>query len=152
MNLYWNIPAIDSLKYSLSEVNQHAISFLSTFPEIKAICTKEELLGSQQSDPWKGMIQRGFQPHRNGDLVFILKPGYLGIEDGDPFAHQGTTHGSCYNYDTHVPLLWYGNGLKPKTIYRNIDIPDIAATLVHFLEIQRTGGMTGKPIVEVLRR
>ena len=152
MNLYWNIPAIDSLKYSLSEVNQHAISFLSTFPEIKAICTKEELLGSQQSDPWKGMIQRGFQPHRNGDLVFILKPGYLGIEDGDPFAHQGTTHGSCYNYDTHVPLLWYGNGLKPKTIYRSIDIPDIAATLVHFLEIQRTGGMTGKPIVEVLRR
>lgn len=152
MNLYWNLPLIDSLKLSLASVNQHALNFLYRFPEIKAACTREELLGHNQSDQWKSMMQRGFQPHRNGDLLFILHPGYIGIEEGDPFAHQGTTHGSCYNYDTHVPLLWFGNGLKPKTIYRNVEITDIAATLVHFLNIQRTGGMTGKPIVELLRR
>ncbi|MFM7565525.1 MAG: alkaline phosphatase family protein [Flavobacteriales bacterium] len=152
MNLYWDRSVMDSLHLTINAVNEHATTFLYGFPEIKAVCGRESLLANHQNDPWKAMIQRGFQPHRSGDLLFILKPGYLGIEDGDPFAHQGTTHGSCYNYDTHVPLLWYGYGLKPKTLYRTIDIPDIAATLVHFLSLQRTGGMTGKPIPEVLRR
>ena len=49
-----------------------------------------------------------------------------------------------------APTPWYGSGIKKQ--YRPIKIADIAPTLTHILNIQRTGGMTGNPIVEILEK
>ena len=72
--------------------------------------------------------------------------------ENKPSAHKGTSHGSSFNYDTHVPLLWYGGGIKPQEIFRPIEIVDIAPTLIHLLNLQRSGAMTGKPITEILNK
>ena len=58
------------------------------------------------------MVRQGYVRDRSGDLIFILQPGYL-TEYSDK-SHTGTSHGSAFNYDTHVPLLWYGKGMKGK--------------------------------------
>jgi bisphosphoglycerate-independent phosphoglycerate mutase (AlkP superfamily) len=79
----------------------------------------------------------------------MLEPGYL-PEKLDLSPSQGTSHGSGYSYDTHVPLLWYGSGIKKQDLFYPISITDIAPTLTHILNLQRTGAMTGKPIIEVL--
>jgi bisphosphoglycerate-independent phosphoglycerate mutase (AlkP superfamily) len=93
----------------------------------------------------------GYDSHRSGDLIIVLEPGYLPGNSIDTALHQGTSHGSGYSYDTHVPLLWYGAGIKKQEIYRPINITDIAATLIHILNLQRIGAMTGNPIVEILQ-
>ena len=81
----------------------------------------------------------------------MLEPGYL-PEKVDLSPNQGTSHGSGYSYDTHVPLLWYGAGIKKQDLFYPINITDIAPTLTHILNLQRTGAMTGQPIIDVLKK
>lgn len=93
----------------------------------------------------KGNIIRGHHAKRSGDIVFALEPGWT--ESG---SIQGTTHGSGYTYDTHVPVLFYGNGIKKGASVQPHSITDIAPTLSALLKIKFPSGSTGEPISEVL--
>lgn len=93
----------------------------------------------------KGMIIRGYNPKRSGDISFILEPGWF--ESG---WVQGTTHGSSYTYDTHVPILFYGKGIKKGSSVQYHTITDIAATLAILLKTKFPSGCTGQPVVELL--
>ena len=123
---------------------------LRSFSEVKVVVTGTDLERGIIQDPWMQMILNGYSKERSGDVIFILKPGYLAISSDASAEHKGTSHGSAFNYDTHVPLLWYGNGMKAQEIFRPLEITDISATLVHLLNLQRIGSMTGKPIIEIL--
>lgn len=92
----------------------------------------------------KGAVIRGYHPKRSGDIVFVLEPGW--IEAGYP---QGTTHGSPYAYDTHVPILFFGNGIKKGTSVQYHRITDVAPTISTLLKIKFPSGNTGVPIQEI---
>jgi predicted AlkP superfamily pyrophosphatase or phosphodiesterase len=149
-NIYLNTPLIDSLKLTRSEIQQQVASILRTFPEVKVAVTGSDLERGIIDDDWMQMILNGYSKERSGDVIFMLKPGYLPVGSRKKSEHKGTSHGSAFNYDTHVPLLWYGMRMKPQEIFRPIAITDIAATLAHLLNLQRMGSMTGSPIVEIL--
>ena len=92
----------------------------------------------------KGMLVRGFNHKRSGDIAYVLEPGWIswgGI--------QGTTHGSPYTYDTHIPILFFGKGIKKgsSSVYHRIT--DIAPTLSVLLKIKFPNGCTGQPIGEL---
>jgi predicted AlkP superfamily pyrophosphatase or phosphodiesterase len=89
-------------------------------------------------------IQNGFMPQRSGDLVYTLKPQWM---DHDV---RGTTHGSGYIYDTHVPLLFVGFGIKKGASYQAVSITQIAPTLSELLKITRPSGCSEKPLSEIL--
>ena len=93
---------------------------------------------------YKGMVIRGFHPKRSGDIAFILEPNW--IEYG---RVQGTDHGSPYTNDTHVPVLFYGKGIKPGRSVQYHSITDIAPTLSVMLKIKFPNGCTGQPIEEL---
>ena len=149
-NIYLNYTLLDSLKISKSEVQQEVADLLRNFTEVKVAVTGTDLERGIIQDPWMQMILNGYSKERSGDVIFILKPGYLAVSSNASSEHKGTSHGSAFNYDTHVPLLWYGNKIKHQEIFRPIEITDISATLVHLLNLQRNGSMTGKPIIEIL--
>lgn len=92
----------------------------------------------------KGMIIRGFHPKRSGDIAIVLQPGWF--ESG---SVVGTTHGSPYTYDTHVPMLFYGKGVKKGSSVRYHPITDIAPTLSALLNIKFPSGCTGQPAAEL---
>ncbi|MEN9699401.1 MAG: hypothetical protein RLZZ301_599 [Bacteroidota bacterium] len=151
-NIYLNLARIDSLKLSVDEVASYAASEIRKWPEVKSVLTQAQLrAGEPMADPWGAMVQRGFDQQRSGELIFLLQPGYLAKESNEPKVHQGTSHGSSFNYDTHVPLLWYGAGIpQGQNVYRAVQVIDIAPTLIQLLNLQRSGAMTGQPILEVL--
>ena len=151
-NIYLNLARIDSLKLDVQEVAEFAANELRKWPEVKTVLTRQELLsGSTKTDFWGEMLHNGYDIHRSGELIFLLQPGYLAKEHDEPKAHLGTSHGSAFNYDTHVPLLWYGKGIEPGLqIYDPIQITDIAPTLIHILNLQRSGSMIGQPILPLL--
>ena len=62
----------------------------------------------------------------------------------------GTTHGSGYSYDTHVPVIFYGKGIKKGTSSALYGIRDIAPTIAKLLQIEFPDGTTGEIINEVL--
>ena len=92
----------------------------------------------------KGMAIRGHHPKRSGDITIVHEPGWF--EGG---GTQGTTHGSPYVYDTHVPVLFYGFGVKQGSSVQYHSITDIAPTLSILLKIQFPNGCTGQPIGEL---
>jgi predicted AlkP superfamily pyrophosphatase or phosphodiesterase len=92
----------------------------------------------------RGLYVRGFHPKRSGDILISLEPAWL--ESG---AVVGTTHGSPYKYDTHVPVLFYGFGIKKGSSMRYHPITDIAPTLSALLKIKFPSGATGQPVVEI---
>ncbi len=118
------------------------------WPEVKAVYSKEELT-NVPSDVWQQMVALGYDKERSGELIFLLQPGYLSksTEDG---VHKGTSHGSSFNYDTHVPVLMYGMGIKAQDVFTPYNIVDVAATLVHILDVQRPNAMIGEPMLEAL--
>jgi predicted AlkP superfamily pyrophosphatase or phosphodiesterase len=94
----------------------------------------------------KGMVVRGFHPKRSGDLAVVLEPGWF-----DAYRIQGTTHGSPYSYDTHIPILFFGNGIKQGSTATYHPITDIAPTISVLLKIKFPNGCTGQPVTEALK-
>jgi hypothetical protein len=100
--------------------------------------------GNYGEDGIKGKVIRGYHPKRSGDIAFILESGWT--ESG---SIQGTTHGSPYSYDTHVPILFYGHGIKKGSSTRLHSITDIAPTISTILRIKFPSGSTGQPVAEM---
>lgn len=92
----------------------------------------------------KGMAIRGYNPKRSGDITIILEPGWY-----ESSSIVGTTHGSSYTYDTHVPILFFGKGIKHGTSVQPHTITDIAATLAILLKTKFPNGCTGQPVAEL---
>jgi predicted AlkP superfamily pyrophosphatase or phosphodiesterase len=150
-NIYLNHTLIDSLHLSKKAIETFVANEIKNWMGVKEVFIVDDLKDKSEKD-WVGMVSRGYRYDRSGDVIFILEPGFLPKNTDKPSAHQGTSHGSAFNYDTHVPLIWYGAGIKKQEIFRPIEIIDIAPTLVHILNLQRTGAMTGNPILEILNQ
>jgi arylsulfatase A-like enzyme len=152
-NIYINQVRLDSLNLTKQVVADYIAEQIREWPEVKLAITRSSLLsGAETVDEWGLMIQKGFDIERSGEVIFVLQPGYLAKSIDEPKAHLGTSHGSAFNYDTHVPLLWYGANIPSQNCYRSIQIVDIAPTLIHLMNLQRTGAMTGTPILEILQK
>jgi len=150
-NIYLNRKLIDSLHLSKKAIETFIVNEIKTWNGVKEVYITDDLKDKSEKD-WAGMVSRGYRYDRSGEIIFILEPGFLPKNTDKPSAHKGTSHGSAFNYDTHVPLIWYGAGIKKQEIFRPIEIIDIAPTLVHMLNLQRTGAMTGNPIIEILNQ
>jgi predicted AlkP superfamily pyrophosphatase or phosphodiesterase len=93
-------------------------------------------------------ILRNFNPKRSGDIYLVLEPHWFVNEfDGLTVA---STHGSPWRYDTFVPVIFAGNGLAAKTVFREVQTVDIALTLAKYLRIKAPSGAAGTPLSEVL--
>jgi hypothetical protein len=93
------------------------------------------------------MMANGYNPRRSGDIQLVLKPGYI---EGTATS-TGTTHGLWYPYDAHIPLLFYGWGIKHGKTNRETYMTDIAGTVAALLHIQMPSGNVGKVIEEVMK-
>jgi hypothetical protein len=90
-------------------------------------------------------VVHGFYPERSGDVFLIFKPYVLAGS-----YKSGTTHGSPFSYDTHVPVLFFGAGFRPGRYPDRFWITDIAPTLCSVLRITEPAGCVGKPFAKIL--
>jgi predicted AlkP superfamily pyrophosphatase or phosphodiesterase len=93
----------------------------------------------------RGSVRRGFNTKRSGDLAVVLESGWT--TGSKTF---GTTHSSPYTYDTHVPILFYGFGVKSGSTVQYHTVTDIAPTISILLKIKFPSGCTGQPVAELL--
>jgi len=91
----------------------------------------------------KKMITNGYNARRSGDIYYVLQPNWF---NG---GSTGTTHGSWNPYDSHIPLVFMGWGIKPGASNTTHYMTDIAPTLAALLHIQMPSGNVGEPITEI---
>ena len=134
----------DSVKHN-EEIKALIIDELIKEPYIQTAFDLSELTETTLPSIQKERITNGYTPSRSGDIQFIFKPGYF---DG---GKKGTTHGLWNPYDAHIPLLFYGWGIKSGRLNRETYMTDIAATLAAMLQIQMPSGCVGHVITEVMK-
>lgn len=121
--------------------------YLQSLPGISNVFTRQTIQNADYNEmAIKGMIKRGFNDNRSGDIIVVTEPGWVAGNRG-----KGTSHGTAYTYDTHVPILFYGFGVKQGTTANYHPITDIAPTVSTILKIKFPSGSTGQPIVELLK-
>ena len=85
----------------------------------------------------------GYYPPRSGDLFLIFEPNFM-------IGKSGTNHFSPYAYDSHVPVLFMGPGIRAGRYAGTITPNDIAPTLATMLDVQTPSGSSGRVLTEML--
>jgi len=114
--------------------------------DIVAAYTREELSGVGSSYYPVARVQAGFFPGRSGDLIVVYAPGLI---ESEGYA-VGTTHGSIWTYDTHVPLIFWWGGGRSESRYEPVPITAIAPTLAFILGTPLPSATFAVPLVSVL--
>ena len=93
------------------------------------------------------LMQNGFYPRRSGDILYCLQPNYNEYNP-DKIAQSG----SPYNYDRHIPLIFYGGGCPSSNIGRKVSNTAIAVTTASLLGIKKPDCADGEVIYELINR
>lgn len=102
----------------------------------------QELAGSTIPQVHIQLIKNGYYAKRSGDFQLITEPSWF------VGGSKGTTHGTGYSYDTHVPLIWYGWKVRPGSSSELVSVTDIAPTLADMLDILEPSGSFGRVIMQ----
>jgi predicted AlkP superfamily pyrophosphatase or phosphodiesterase len=113
------------------DVEKALAGWLEEQPGMRAAFTRTQLLASDPADDLTQSVRRSFHPDRSGDVAILQKPYYLITT-----YPTGTLHGTPYPYDTHVPLLAYGPGVRRGPHDEQITPQAAAAILARLLHIR----------------
>lgn len=144
--LHLNHPALDSAKVDVKVLTQWIVDYMKSEPGIDRVFALSDLNTVPLNNTIRKMLNNGYYPKRNGDIQIILKPNYI-----DAYSKTGTTHGLWNPYDAHIPLLWYGWGIKEGKTNRETYMTDIASTIAALLKIQMPSGNVGTVISEIFK-
>lgn len=138
--IYLDEKAIAQSNFALEAVEQKIAQFVSGFQGIDKVMTGTELNKNFAFQGVSSLMAKGYHRKRSGNIKFIMEPNWI------EYMRQGTTHGSPYNYDTRVPMIFYGWKIKSGSSVKLFQIEDIAPTISTFLNIPFPNGCNGNPI------
>ncbi len=143
--MYLNLDTIAAKKTNLAEVESTAADALRSQPHVFRVYTRTQLLnGWIANDAVDIRVRNGFNAARSGNLVILHDPYWIS-------GGSGTTHGAPFDYDTHVPVLFLGTGVRAGHYTREAAPNDIAPTLATMLEIETPSGSVGRVLDEMLK-
>lgn len=143
-NLFFNKEIIKSKNLDLNIVKDAFKSYLMTQDYVKRVYTEDEILHSTGNDYFLNFIAKGYDMTQNGDLVILDKPGYI------EYQGTGTSHGTTYTYDTHVPAIFYGWHIKKGESFNKKEITQIAPTIAQKIKVSFPNGTEAHVLEEVL--
>lgn len=138
--VFLNHKVIDDKKLVLQQVEENAAAFLQKMDGVSEVITATTMNNASFTEGARYLMQKGYNAKRSGDILINYLPAWV------DYQKTGTTHGSPYSYDTHVPLIFYGWNVKQGSSSEQVYITDVAATLAMMLNIQFPNGCTGKPL------
>jgi predicted AlkP superfamily pyrophosphatase or phosphodiesterase len=133
-------------KVSVTEINRFIREWAFDTGIYQAAYSRDQLLDGRAPGMIGRAVFNGFNGERGADMILIAKPFVI-----PTYGKGGTTHGSPFNYDTHVPILFYGHGVKPGRYDDEFYITDIAPTLAAILRVEVPPGSIGRPLTKLLR-
>jgi predicted AlkP superfamily pyrophosphatase or phosphodiesterase len=141
---YLNLKLIDSHKLDRADVERAAADAARGGEHIARVYTRSQLLeGRTEPDTIGRAVALGFFGPRSGDLLILPEPYYV-------FEASGASHGTPYDYDNHVPVIFFGPQIKPGMYNNRIVVNDIAPTLAQILGVETPTASMGRVLAEIL--
>ncbi|MCA1750779.1 MAG: alkaline phosphatase PafA [Cryomorphaceae bacterium] len=143
--IYLNRTAIAKSGAAYSEVCNYIAALIRNIEGVYNAYPAEAVMngGGSHEFPIRA-LSRGLYPSLAADVVIVSDNGWIS------YGPVGTTHGSPWTYDTHVPLIFFGKGIAQGVTYRETNIRDIAPTLSMMLKIGLPSAATGVPVQEAI--
>ncbi|MGE0463087.1 MAG: alkaline phosphatase family protein [Vicinamibacterales bacterium] len=142
---YLNDEHIAALGLDPAEVRRVAATAAAAVPHVARVYTRDDLLrGIVPDDRIGSRVLRGFHARRSGDLEIVLDPYWIR-------QAQGTTHGTPYSYDAHIPLVLMGRRVRPGEYSDHVALNDLAPTLATLLGVEIPSGSVGRVLAEALQ-
>jgi hypothetical protein len=142
---YLNDELMATLRLDEVDVRRVAAEAAAAVPHVARVYTRDQLIRGDVPDDRIGRrVQRGFNAQRSGDLEIVLEPYWIR-------QAQGTTHGTPYNYDSHIPLILMGRRIAAGQYSAPVAMNDLAPTLATLLGVEIPSGSSGRVLTEALR-
>ncbi|MEQ1760752.1 MAG: alkaline phosphatase family protein [Vicinamibacterales bacterium] len=121
-------------------------SALLAVPGVERVLTRDELTpAAGDYDPTIRPLINSYVPSRSGDVMIVFRPHWL------VGTTNGANHGTSYGYDTRVPIILAGAGIKSGAHTRRVTPLDIAPTLAHLAGITLPHAQ-GQVLIDALLR
>lgn len=143
--IFFNYEKLEEEGVDAEDLEKLISRYILQIDMIDKVITRSQLHNPAFSKDIAFLIQNGFDQKRSGDIIYILEPAVIPTT-----SLTGTTHGSGLTYDTHAPLIFYGNGIKKGSTALRSEIIDIAPTVAVLLGISFPNGTSGRPLDVIL--
>ncbi len=144
-SIYLNLDLIGARNLDRAEVNRTAAAAALAQPHVFRVYTREQLMGGAALDDHVGRrVMNGYYVRRGPDVEVLLEPYWV-------FYPTGASHGTTFDYDTHVPVIFMGPGIRAREYDGNIAPNDIAPTLATILAVETPSGSVGRVLTEMLQ-
>ena len=141
---YLNYALIEEKHLDPVEVRKVAAAAAARLPHVARVYTRDQVLSGQvTADTIGRRIARSENLTRSGDLEIVFEPYWMR-------AASGTTHGTPYAYDAHIPLLFMGPGIRPGHYDANVALNDLAPTVATLIAVETPSGSQGRVLTEML--
>jgi len=122
-------------------IAQELVNYKDVYKAVSAQTMQE----SEFSSGILHLLQMGYNQKYSGDILYVNMPNQIS------YSRTGSTHGSGYNYDTHVPIIFFGNGIKPGRTKSYFTVTDIVPTISNLLGITFSNANSGLIIDQALK-
>ena len=137
-NFYLFHDKLKKKEYLAEDLVKIIKKYLTMVEGVSKVITKEEILSSTEDDQVSIRLKNMIHPNKSADVFVILKPGYLYRNP------HGTSHGSPYDYDAHVPILFSRKDRAKNQNIGHTETVDIAPTILNLLDINTNHAFDGK--------
>ena len=134
-----------------AELEETAANAIAAVPGIYACFTRSQITRGALPPGFLGeKVVNSFYPKVSGDVLIIAEPGFYG-DPGTPGPYSAE-HGSPWSYDSHVPIILSGPGIRRGIWTETVCPTDIAPTLSVLLGIEAPTGCVGKILTSALEK
>ncbi|WP_020527035.1 alkaline phosphatase PafA [Flexithrix dorotheae] len=126
------------------ELVEEAGAFLQNYEGVKEVFIPS-VMSNSEDNRLISLMSNGYNYNNSGDIILQFYSGWMGER------RYGTTHGTGYIADTHVPLLWYGWNIPHGETSQPYAITQIVPTLSMILNIPLPDDADIQPISELLK-
>ena len=140
LGVYYDHESLARLKIPTWELDKIFKEYLEAIPGIRQLYTKREILSATKNDTLLTRIKHFFHPKKSPDL-YILQEKYWLFR-----TPYGSSHGTPYEYDTHVPLILARANQTSVTVSTRVATVDLAPTIAEILKIPVPITLDGIPL------
>ena len=143
-HVYLDLARLAARKVDPVDARRVAAEAIARVPHVARVYTRDAILAGQvPADAISARVTRAFHRDRSGDLHVVLDPLWT-------TAGAGTSHGTPYSYDSHIPLIIMGPGVTPGTYHEHAALNDLAPTLAALVGVEPPSGSSGRILHEAL--
>ncbi len=142
---YLNHDLLKQKNLSVDEIVEAIRPTMLDFNGIAEVLNTHDLSNANINDYLLTLYKNGTHAKRSGDIQIVTEPGWMS-------STIAATHGAPYNYDTHIPLLFFGWGIKSGETFSRTAVADTAPTVAALLKLLEPSGNIGHIIEDVMKK